>query len=151
MNSLNSTKAIEFPQNIFLNLLKISVFTVEWLEFSIPQHQQDTCEKQDLLIDSNSCFSDLSDSLNFHLGKTPLMHKPVHLKMIAITPDSIVKWLAHWPSTEEILGTNSFDCSFFVIKFNEFINNLSAKNSNKQLLPITGVFVLFGEGERMGV
>ena len=80
------------------------------------------------------------------------MHKPVHLKMIAITPDSIVKWLAHWPSTEEILGKNSFDCSFFVIKFNEFIDNLSAKNSNKQirqkiqLLPIT----YGGGGERMG-
>ena len=28
------------------------------------QYQQDSCEIQDLEIDSNSCFSDLSDSLN---------------------------------------------------------------------------------------
>ena len=78
------------------------------------------------------------------------MHKLVNLKIIVMTLDSIVKWLAHWPSTEEILGTNSFDCSFFVIKFNEFIDNLSAKNF--QLLPITGVFALFGgRRERIGV
>ena len=46
----------------------------------LPQHQQDTCERQDLLIEPNSCFSDLSDflsSLNsmkalLHSGKNPL-------------------------------------------------------------------------------
>ena len=30
----------------------------------LPQHQQDSCERQDILIDLNSGFSDLSDSLN---------------------------------------------------------------------------------------
>ena len=30
----------------------------------LPQHQQDTCERQDLDIEMNSCFIDLSDSLN---------------------------------------------------------------------------------------
>ena len=30
----------------------------------LPQHQQDTFERQDLYIEPNSCFRDLSDSLN---------------------------------------------------------------------------------------
>ena len=30
----------------------------------LPQHQQDTNERQDLKIEPKSCFSDLSDSLN---------------------------------------------------------------------------------------
>ena len=46
----------------------------------VPQSQQDTCERQDLLIEPNSCFSDLSDSLHLlnslkvllHLGKTTI-------------------------------------------------------------------------------
>ena len=44
------------------------------------QCQQDTYETQDLEIDPNSCFSDLSDSLNsrnslnFHSGKIPLSY-----------------------------------------------------------------------------
>ena len=33
--------------------------------------------------------------------------------MIAITLISIVKLLVHWPLTEEILGSNPFDCKFF--------------------------------------
>ena len=35
----------------------------------------------------------------------------VHLKMIAIIHvlDSKIKWLAHWPSTANILGLNPFD------------------------------------------
>ena len=48
----------------------------------------------------------------------------VNLKMIAITLGSIAQWLAHFPSNEEILGFNPFGCNYFVIKFNEFIENL---------------------------
>ena len=44
----------------------------------LPQHQYYTCERQDLQLELNSCYSDLSDSLNslnsmkvlLHLGKT---------------------------------------------------------------------------------
>ena len=36
----------------------------------------------------------------------------VHLKILDITLGSIVKWLAHRPSTEEILGLNPFDWKF---------------------------------------
>ena len=39
----------------------------------LPQHQQDTCERQDLKIEPHSCFSDFSDSLN-------LMKVPLHLE-----------------------------------------------------------------------
>ena len=37
------------------------------------------------------------------------------------------EWLAHWPSTEEILELNSFDWNYFVIKFNEFVDNFVEK------------------------
>ena len=43
----------------------------------LPQHQQDTYERQIFLIEPNSSFSDLSQSLScwshwIYLGKTPL-------------------------------------------------------------------------------
>ena len=49
----------------------------------------------------------------------------LHLKMIIITFGSIVQWLAHWLSIEEILGSNYYD-----IKFNEFIDYLLWEKSN---------------------
>ena len=49
--------------------------------------------------------------------------------MIAIILVSQEKWLAHLPSNKVILDSNPYDCNFFVIKFNEFIDNLLWKNS----------------------
>ena len=37
------------------------------------------------------------------------------------------EWLAHWSPTEEILELNSFEWNYFVIKFNEFVNNFVEK------------------------
>ena len=43
----------------------------------IPQYHRDTGNREDLLTDPNSCFSDLTNSMNsvkvrLHLGKTPM-------------------------------------------------------------------------------
>ena len=52
-----------------------------------PQCHQDICERQDLWLYPNSCFSDLSDSLNsmkylLHLEKTSIMIVPrMHVRL----------------------------------------------------------------------
>ena len=45
----------------------------------LSQHQQDTCERQDLKIQPNSCFSDLSDSVNL-LNSLNSMKVLLHLE-----------------------------------------------------------------------
>ena len=47
--------------------------------------------------------------------------------MAAITLACIVYRLVHWASTGAILRSNNSDCNYFVIKFNEFIDNYCGK------------------------
>ena len=64
------------------------------------------------------------NSLNLASFTKAVMHElRVNLKISVITFGSIVKWLAHFLSTEEILA---FDCNYFVIKFSEFIDNTNS-------------------------
>ena len=60
-----------FSLNFLKSMTKTFVITVKGLKATscvrdqdLPQHQQDTCERQDILIELNSCFSDFSYSLN---------------------------------------------------------------------------------------
>ena len=56
----------------------------------LPQRQQDTCETQDQ--EPNSCFSDLSDSLNsLNLIKTPLVLFPFPVPVPVPFPCSVNK------------------------------------------------------------
>ena len=64
----------------------------------LPQHQQDTCERQDLEIELNSCFSHYQFSLNslnslkvtLHLGKTQLF--PLQISVHERVGDHHTRW-----------------------------------------------------------
>ena len=88
----------------------------------VPQHQQDTCERQDLQIVPNSRFSDLSDSLNsmkvlLHLGKTPLSQNFSHFKELFPEIDFLSNIVHTW---------------FFIMLFS---TNLE---ENQNLIPLQG-------------
>ena len=76
MFSLNSANSVT---KIFVITVKGSNLPPLVLEtMMLPHHRQDTRERQGLLFEPNSCFSDLSNSLNskkvlLHLGKTVLL------------------------------------------------------------------------------
>ena len=67
MFSLNSANSVT---KIFVIIVKgLNLLSLVLETRMLPQHQKDTCERQHLQTDVNSCFSDLSDylnSLNFH-------------------------------------------------------------------------------------
>ena len=82
----------------------------------LPQHQQDTCERQDLYIEPNACFSDLSDSLNsisleFSLNGTGQNHLCMnwskftdHVCYLCLGVSVVPLWLA----AQEVVSSNSF-------------------------------------------
>ena len=85
----------------------------------LPQHQQDTYERQDLQIKPNSCFSDSSVSLNsvnsakvlLHLGKTPIYSNGTQC---ATDASSVVDAAAQFGYSLSVMGPIQFIHLLFV-------------------------------------
>ena len=96
----------------------------------LEQHQQDTCETQDFLTDSNLCFSDLTDSLN-SLNSCSIYWKLHYNELLCYWELKIIKWYfppnicmdnssfmgpqmqLTWTSVISGLGLNMDPCRFF--------------------------------------